>query len=325
MTGISTIICCYNSANRIEPTLEHLINQSIDKSLHEIIVVDNNCTDNTVSICQRILNGFDYTIIAEKNPGLSSARIAGARIAKYPIIAFVDDDNWLSRDYLSNSLSYFQDESIGMIGGIGFPISDIPFPNWFDKFQHQYAVGEQASHTGKLEMDAYVYGAGQVLRKKLLLEVLKMGIRFSTSDRIGGKLISGGDVELNNWIKLQGYDIHYYDNLSFNHYIPKSRLNWDYLIAINKQSGPSNMASVAMYFLDRDPDISAKRLRYRYYKRLLWLFSQYIKHIRFSIGTHEGKPKKLVLIRAKSNLSYGLFRYSVCKNIFNDYIKIKEK
>src|SRR6185437_11337360 len=99
--GISVIICCYNSATRITPTLQHLFNQKgISLSSWEIIVVDNASTDNTCEKAIEIWESFgpgkpDFKVISEPTPGLSAARQKGINEALYDYVLFCDDDNWL--------------------------------------------------------------------------------------------------------------------------------------------------------------------------------------------------------------------------------------
>ncbi|MBK6904811.1 MAG: glycosyltransferase [Saprospirales bacterium] len=47
-TGVSVVVCCYNSSARLPATLEHLAHQSLPAGLPvEVIVVDNNSKDRT--------------------------------------------------------------------------------------------------------------------------------------------------------------------------------------------------------------------------------------------------------------------------------------
>ena len=63
MKGISIIICCYNSAERLPKTLEHLANQVVSKNiLWNVILVNNNCTDNTVEIAKNEWDKYDLRI-----------------------------------------------------------------------------------------------------------------------------------------------------------------------------------------------------------------------------------------------------------------------
>ena len=85
--GISIIVCCHNSEDRLPNTLESLSKQHLDSNHPvEIIIVDNNSSDNTGLIAQKLWNDFGtpypLIVIEEKKPGLSNARRAGVIIAQ---------------------------------------------------------------------------------------------------------------------------------------------------------------------------------------------------------------------------------------------------
>jgi glycosyltransferase involved in cell wall biosynthesis len=61
--GVSVIICCYNSAALLPQTLEHLANQQTAGEISwEIIIVNNNSTDNTAEIAENIWQGLNRPI-----------------------------------------------------------------------------------------------------------------------------------------------------------------------------------------------------------------------------------------------------------------------
>ena len=58
---ISIVICTYNRADYIFDALESLRNQTISKKAFEVIIVNNNSTDNTETICKQYIQQFaDY-------------------------------------------------------------------------------------------------------------------------------------------------------------------------------------------------------------------------------------------------------------------------
>ncbi len=87
---VSVIICCHNSSERIEETLTHVFLQS--KKPKDIIIVDNNCTDDTAQKALQIAeyNSRTITIVEETKPGLMNARIAGVKAATGNLICFVE-------------------------------------------------------------------------------------------------------------------------------------------------------------------------------------------------------------------------------------------
>ena len=97
LSGVSIVICCYNSSHVIEPTINAFLNQKIKNDVpYEIIVVDNNCKDNTIIKVRKILleskNEVDFTIVQESQQGLACARKKGVMRAKYDVIVTIDDD-----------------------------------------------------------------------------------------------------------------------------------------------------------------------------------------------------------------------------------------
>ena len=61
--GVSVIVCCYNSAERLPETLKYLSMQNVPENMPwEIIIVDNNSTDSTNDVAMEIWNGFKKDI-----------------------------------------------------------------------------------------------------------------------------------------------------------------------------------------------------------------------------------------------------------------------
>lgn len=232
--GISVIICCYNSSGRIEPTLSHLFNQQTDGNFDwEIIVVDNNSSDDTSQKAQAIYSdsscGIPFRVIHESNPGLSNARHAGFEASKHDICLMVDDDNWLSPNYLSGVFQAFEsDTTIGMVGGLGIPELSEPAPNWFEKYAYCYATGPQ-TESGNAGPSEHLYGAGLALKLSILDKLKKAGFKSLLSDRIGNSLMSGGDTELCFAFRMAGAKLYYNPDISFKHELPAGRINWEYL------------------------------------------------------------------------------------------------
>ncbi len=85
---ISVIISVYNEEEYIKTCLDSLVRQ--DEKADEIIVVDNNCTDNTIKIVKNIPG---ITIIKEKVQGMIPARNTGFNYAKGDILVKCDADS----------------------------------------------------------------------------------------------------------------------------------------------------------------------------------------------------------------------------------------
>lgn len=242
--GISVIICCHNSSERISTTLQYLANQiQIPGFVYEIILVDNNCTDNTVQTAINSWNllssPFSFHIVQEKQAGLTYARQKGITEAHFDYLIFCDDDNWLCSDYLKKTINIFEMlPDVSLIGGIGEPVFESRPPAWFYRVRgFGYAVGNEGRTAGYVDS---IYGAGMGLRKKVFVKLMGNDTSFILSDRKGSSLSSGGDVEICLKFNKARYKIYMDNDLCFKHFITTNRLKWSYYLQLRKEFGVAN-------------------------------------------------------------------------------------
>ncbi|WP_406536959.1 glycosyltransferase family 2 protein [Methanobrevibacter sp.] len=98
---VSVIVPVYNSCEYIGSTLDSIINQ--DFSSFELIVVDDGSTDNSLEIIKEKLSKstISYEIIHQENAGVSCARNAGIEKASGEYLVFVDSDDYITGNHLS--------------------------------------------------------------------------------------------------------------------------------------------------------------------------------------------------------------------------------
>lgn len=243
--GISFIVCSYNSACRLVPTLAHLAAQAIPAGLPwEVVVVDNGSTDDTAGVALREwpkhLDGV-LRVVNEPKPGLSHARRRGWEDARYEVLSFVDDDNWVCPEWARLAVEVMDiHPEIGVCGGQSEAVCEVHPPAWFERFAYAYAVGTQGEQAGDItKTRGYVWGAGLTLRKKALQGLLDGGFRPMLTDRKGADLAAGGDGELCFALRLAGWKIWYDPRLKFRHFLPAARLNWNYLRRLHRGFGRS--------------------------------------------------------------------------------------
>ena len=98
---VSVIVPIYNVEKYLKCCVDSIINQTY-KNL-EIILVDDGSTDNSPKICDEYKNIDDrIVVIHKKNGGVSSARNDGIKKAKGIYISFVDSDDWIDENYISD-------------------------------------------------------------------------------------------------------------------------------------------------------------------------------------------------------------------------------
>jgi glycosyltransferase involved in cell wall biosynthesis len=232
--GVSVIVCCFNSAGRIVKTLTALAQQKCEeKMLWEIIIVDNGCTDETQTVAVQTwetLNArADFRVVFEAEPGLANAREKGIAEAKFSVVVFCDDDNWLCENYVQGVFNILQSEpDVAACGGMGVPVFETEEPFWFYNYTEAFALGSQIinENGGKL---LNLYGAGLAVKKNVFDELKDAGFKQILKGRTGKKLSSAEDTELTYAMVLIGYRLYCTDDLKFFHFLPKERLTIEYL------------------------------------------------------------------------------------------------
>jgi GT2 family glycosyltransferase len=95
----SIIIPTHNRAEALQMTLEFLSKQIFSEPW-EVIVVNNNCSDNTDEIIKQINFPVSLSLIHETKKGPSAARNAGANHAKGKHFIFIDNDILVEPDFI---------------------------------------------------------------------------------------------------------------------------------------------------------------------------------------------------------------------------------
>ncbi|WP_282605476.1 glycosyltransferase family 2 protein [Pelagibius sp. Alg239-R121] len=118
---ISVVIATRNRAPQLEKCLRRF--QALDLAgitAWELIVVDNGSSDDTAQVVQKLKDETDLPLQykLEPTPGVSPARNAGIRSAKYDILAFTDDDCMVDPSWLSKIRQAFHEEpELALVGG----------------------------------------------------------------------------------------------------------------------------------------------------------------------------------------------------------------
>jgi len=250
-TGVSVVVCCFNSAGRLPETLSHLIRQRVNTSLNwEILIIDNASKDDTAQVATDTWNEIgnvcsaSFKIIHEPVAGLSKARETGIASASYEYILFCDDDNWLCNTYVQGVFDIMDSNvAIGAAGGKGIAVCEVTPPEWFSTFDRPYAVGGPSQPSGPIRhLREFLVGAGMVIRRSAWLRLKEAGFESLLTDRKGSQLSSGGDLEICYALRLAGYTLWYDERLVYRHYIPAERLTIGYLQRLHAGLGSSNVS-----------------------------------------------------------------------------------
>ncbi|QTR46425.1 glycosyltransferase [Thiothrix litoralis] len=101
---VSVVIPTYNHAQYLGRALQSVFDQTYNN--WEAIVVDNHSTDNTDEILSNFIDPRIVVLKVNNNGIIAVSRNAGINVAKGEWIAFLDSDDWWTKDKLEICLQY---------------------------------------------------------------------------------------------------------------------------------------------------------------------------------------------------------------------------
>lgn len=230
----SVIIPLYNKEKHIKATLRTVLCQSFQE--FEIIVVDDGSKDRGAEIVKE-LNSVKIRLIRQKNQGVSVARNRGVYEARYSYLVFLDADDGLMPEYLSEMKSLIEDYPDAGIYASNFHI-------------HKYITEELIPRNidflpERSVVDDYFYHLSIGRRILACVSTIKKDVFKKTGGFYPG-MIRGQDTHLLTRIMLKEHlaflnkPLYYYtigsDNQATNTYRPSKIENslLDYLGVKNK-------------------------------------------------------------------------------------------
>ena len=175
---VSVIVATYNRGNTVRGTIESVMNQECDGLEYEVIVVDNNSSDDTRRAIEDLRGRPGYEKLYyffEEQQGVSYARNTGIAAARAPILAFTDDDirpanNWVRS--INDGFKRFP--QVDCLGGKVLPEIGTEFPGWLtSKHWTPLALMDLGDEPIELHVDtgAGLVGANMAVRAAALREV----------------------------------------------------------------------------------------------------------------------------------------------------------
>ncbi|MBO4621864.1 MAG: glycosyltransferase family 2 protein [Paludibacteraceae bacterium] len=296
---LSVIICTYNREKYIRPLLESLAANDLPKNEYEILLVDNNCTDNTRAICGEFSKdhpGLTFRYMTEPEQGLSAARNKGIREAKGNILLYVDDDALVDSHYLRDYAEFFASHPETMAtGGPISPSYETAEPDWMSPYTRALITGwmDYGKRVRTYPKGRYPGGGNAAYRKEVFE---KVGLFNTNLGRKGGNLMGSEEKDIFDKMHAQGMQVLYLPQPVLHHIIPQTKLENSYFTRLTLQIGISER--------ERTKAIGSGK----YLKRL---FSEAVKWagtlVLFCGYSLLGQPQKgKKLIRFRRNVTRGL-------------------
>ena len=187
---ISVLIAARNEGKNIEKLLQSLYNQSFDKNYFEVIIVDDNSSDDTTEVAENFQNlhpELDLKLLKAEGQGKKQAISQALRAAENELVMVTDADCELPERWIEKMLAYYDKKDLKMLLG---PVLLSPADTLFEKLQVLEHLSLIASTAGSaaIGMPVMCNGANMMYDRKSAID--------AEVDRTDMNIASGDDMFL---------------------------------------------------------------------------------------------------------------------------------
>lgn len=233
---LTVCICTHDRPRYVRDCLEGLRRQTMSEDRFGVLIVDSGSPEPARSELRDLARRHPGArLIRVEQPGVSTARNAGAAAATTDYIAYIDDDaipaeNWVAAILDALAPGNGRPE---VLGGRILPRWEAPLPPWWPPslrgllsiIEHE-GLGE--FRTTDLPPGLKPCGCNMVVHVASLLDTGGFG---SGIGRMAGVLLSDEDVELAWRLQDAGLSAQYDSRIVVFHQIQAKRLNPDWLLS----------------------------------------------------------------------------------------------
>ncbi len=244
---LTIAIPTYNGEKRLPEVLDRLLIccQEIKQQFSwEILVIDNNSTDNTAKVVQAYQANwpkqYPLKYYIELQQGAAFARHRAFVEASGTLISFLDDDNIPAADWVKAAYEFAQEHpKAGAYGSQIQGVFEVKPPENFQRIAPFLAITQRGSEPLRYEPQKKVLppSAGLIVRKQAWLESVPS--KLILTGRTTKSMVTSEDLEMLSYIQAKGWEIWYNPAMQIEHKIPRWRLEREYLIPFFRGIGLS--------------------------------------------------------------------------------------
>jgi glycosyltransferase involved in cell wall biosynthesis len=268
---ISVIICTYNRASYVRRTLSSFFAQSgLDRIDHELVVIDNNSTDDTRATVEAFQPRSNLRYVFEERQGIACARNRGLVETQADVVAYLDDDVIVNPGWLESLAACLADTNADVVGGRTYLAFEKPPPPWLGKdFRTLLAEMDFGPDRTIISDGRGIFSLNLGLRRSALPAAQPFDERLG---RKGRKRLGGEETKLIRGMAAAGRRVVYEPTMIVGHIVEPERMTWRYFQRLAVATGQTDA-------LNDEPAPLPERLR-RVRKTCLRLVSDTIRMVR---------------------------------------------
>lgn len=207
---LSVIVPVYNDPDGLRDTLDSLVDQKRSPR-YEVIVVDNNSTDETPKVIEEFKEKYPDLVIGCSERDIQSsyaARNTGIEHASGEILAFIDADVTVENTWATDVCERFKKTDVDYLGCN----VEMYIPEGENTFWARYDAAMGLPVEYYLETKYFAPTCALAVRREVIREIGD----FDES------LISGGDKEFGNRVNDDGFKMEYDSEIIVQHPVRSS-------------------------------------------------------------------------------------------------------
>jgi glucosyl-dolichyl phosphate glucuronosyltransferase len=241
---VSVAICTWNRSRLLDRTLTQLHRQQIPPGVTwELLLIDNNCTDDTADVVRKHSAHLPIRHILETKQGHSHARNRAIDEARGELILWTDDDVLVSENWIAEYTRVAADfPDAGFFGGRVTPwfADEVPAETRtmidanLNLLAPVYSLKDYGTAIRPFVADETPFGANMGYRTELLRQY-----RFDPNfGRVKTGLIGADEVSVLRRMTTAGVSGVWIGSTEVRHYIPRDRTThdhfWRYFVALGQ-------------------------------------------------------------------------------------------
>ncbi len=246
---LTVAIPTYNGEKRLPEVLEQLRVSFQSATLAEnfsweIIVVNNNSTDDTAKVVQAYQTNwpeqYPLRYYFEPQQGAAFARRRAFEEANGALVGFLDDDNIPASNWVKSAYNFaITHPKAGAYGSQIHGVFEVTPPENFQRIAPFLAITEKGEQPLLYQPKNKVLppSAGLVVRKQAWLDSVPPTLILT--GRTPTSMVTSEDLEMLSHIQANGWEIWYNPAMQIDHKIPHWRLKREYLIPFFRGIGLS--------------------------------------------------------------------------------------
>ena len=227
---LSLLIPTHNRVALLRQTLNSLNEMAVPPCVDvELIICANACNDDTAALIQPLLSAMPFAArcFEESTPGLSVARNGLLRQARGDLLAFLDDDVWVSRGWAVAMLDVLQRQPADMVTSkVDLWWQAVEKPRWLSRrAAHMLSCLDHGNSVCE------IFSAGEALSNMTFRRRVLDSVHEFRSDlgRSGQRLVAGDDTDFIARALKAGHRLFYAPEALLLHWVGPERLTLGYL------------------------------------------------------------------------------------------------